>query len=85
MSAPFSAVVALYCTLMWVDRRVWLLAAFQAAFGIALLAATLVLLPHLGLVAVGWANLGVQAVAAIVTAPLIVRRLRTGLLAEAAE
>ena len=83
-AAPFSAVVALYCTLMWVDRRVWLLAAFQAAFGIVLLAATLVLLPRLGLVAVGWANLGAQAAAATFTAPLIVRRLRTGVLAEAA-
>ena len=83
-AAPFSAVVAIYSTLMWVDRRVWLLAAFQAVFGIALLAATLVLLPALGLVAVGWANLGVQAAAAMVTAPLIVHRLRPGLLLEPA-
>ena len=83
-AAPFSAVVAIYSTLMWVDRRVWLLAAFQAVFGIALLAATLVLLPALGLVAVGWANLGVQAAAAIVTAPLIVHRLQPGLRLEAA-
>lgn len=83
-SAPFTALVALYCMLMWVDQRVWLLAAFQAASGVALLGATLVLLPHLGLVAVGWANLGVQAVAAIATAPLAARRMRTGLVAEAA-
>jgi O-antigen/teichoic acid export membrane protein len=83
-SAPFTALVALYCMLMWVDQRVWLLAAFQATSGIALLAATLVLLPHLGLVAVGWANLGVQALAAIATAPLTARRMRTGLVAEAA-
>ncbi len=83
-SAPFTALVALYCMLMWIDQRVWLLAAFQAASGVALLAATLVLLPHLGLVAVGWANLGVQAVAAIATAPLTVRRMRTGLLAATA-
>jgi O-antigen/teichoic acid export membrane protein len=83
-SAPFTALVALYCMLTWVDQRVWLLAAFQAASGIALLAATLVLLPHLGLVAVGWANLGVQAVAAIATAPLTARRMRTGLVAEPA-
>jgi O-antigen/teichoic acid export membrane protein len=83
-SAPFTALVALYCMLMWVDQRVWLLAAFQATSGIALLAATLVLLPHLGLVAVGWANLGVQALAAIATAPLTARRMRTGLVAEPA-
>jgi O-antigen/teichoic acid export membrane protein len=78
-SAPFTALVALYCMLMWIDQRVWLLAAFQAASGVALLAATLVLLPHLGLVAVGWANLGVQGLAAIATAPLTARRMRTGL------
>ncbi len=83
-SAPFTALVALYCMLMWIDQRVWLLAAFQATSGLALLAATLVLLPHLGLVAVGWASLGVQAVAAIATAPLTVRRMRTGLLAATA-
>jgi O-antigen/teichoic acid export membrane protein len=83
-SAPFTALVALYCMLMWIDQRVWLLAAFQAASGLALLAATLVLLPHLGLVAIGWANLGVQALAAIATAPLTARRMRTGLLAATA-
>jgi O-antigen/teichoic acid export membrane protein len=79
-SAPFSALVGLYCTWMWIDRRVWPLAAFQAACGVALLTTTVVLLPHLGLVAVGWANLGVQAAAALVTAPLTARRLQTGLL-----
>jgi O-antigen/teichoic acid export membrane protein len=83
-SAPFTALVALYCMLMWIDQRVWLLAAFQAASGVALLAATLVLLPHLGLVAIGWANLGVQALAAIATAPLTARRMRTGLVAATA-
>ncbi|MGH2884166.1 MAG: oligosaccharide flippase family protein [Solirubrobacteraceae bacterium] len=82
-SAPFTALVALYCMLMWIDQRVWLLAAFQAAFGVALLAATLVLLPRLGLVAVGWANLGVQALAAIGTLPLTARRMRAGVLVAA--
>jgi O-antigen/teichoic acid export membrane protein len=83
-SAPFSAVIGLYCTLMWLDRRVWLLAGFQAACGAGLLTLTVVLLPQLGLVAVGWANLGVQAAAALVTMPLIARRLRAGGLVEAA-
>ncbi|MGB0093823.1 MAG: oligosaccharide flippase family protein [Solirubrobacteraceae bacterium] len=82
-AAPFTALVAVYCTLMWIDKRVWLLAAFQAASGVALLSLTLVLLPHLGLVAVGWANLAVQALAAVATLPLSVRRLRTGLVAVA--
>jgi O-antigen/teichoic acid export membrane protein len=82
-AAPFSALVAVYCTLTSIDRRVWLLAAFQGACGVALLGITLVLLPHLGLVAVGRATLGVQAVAAIATAPFSLRRMRTGALAVA--
>ncbi|MHB1570668.1 MAG: hypothetical protein ACYC0H_15890, partial [Solirubrobacteraceae bacterium] len=65
------------------DQRVWLLAGFLAVSGALQLAATLVLLPHLGLVAVGWANLGTQALAAAVMAPLAARRLRQGQLAGA--
>ncbi len=75
LSTPFAAVVAVFCTLMWLERRVWMLAAWQAACGAALLVVTLLLLPHLGLVAVGWANLGVQAVAALIAAPLVARRV----------
>lgn len=83
LSTPFSAIVAIYCTLVWIDRQIWRLAAFQAVSGAALLGTTVVLLPHLGLVAVGWANLGVQALAAIVAAPLAARRISSGRLAEA--
>jgi O-antigen/teichoic acid export membrane protein len=78
LSTPFSAVVAVYCTLAWIDCRIWRLAAFQAVSGAAILGATLLLLPHLGLAAVGWANLGVQAVAAAIAAPLAARRLMSG-------
>jgi O-antigen/teichoic acid export membrane protein len=83
LATPFYAVVALYSTLAWLDQRVWLLAGFLAVAGVTLLVATLVLLPHLGLAAVGWANLGTQAAAALVMAPLAVRRLRRGQLVEA--
>ncbi|HTU84414.1 MAG TPA: hypothetical protein VMF57_02505 [Solirubrobacteraceae bacterium] len=83
LSTPFSAVVAVYCTLAWIDCRIWRLAAFQAVAGAAMLGGTLVLLPHIGLVAVGWANLGVQAVAALAAAPLVARRLMGGELAVA--
>ena len=78
LSTPFAAISAVYFTLVWLDQRVWLLALFQAVSAVALLGATLVLLPHLGLVAVGWANLGVQAAAAAVAAPLAARRVRRG-------
>jgi O-antigen/teichoic acid export membrane protein len=83
LSAPFYAVVALYGTLAWLDQRVWLLAGFLAASGAMLLAATMVLLPRLGLDAPGWANLGTQVLAAAVMAPLAARRLRRGRLVEA--
>ena len=61
LSAPFTAVVVIYGTLVWLDQRVWLLAGFQAVAGILLLGAALALLPRLGLTAVGWAYLGTQA------------------------
>ena len=78
LSVPFAAVVALYSTLAWLDQRVWLLAGLQAAIGVAVLGATLALLAPLGLVAVGWANLGTQALAAAVMGPLALCRLRRG-------
>jgi O-antigen/teichoic acid export membrane protein len=83
LSAPFGAVIALYSTLAWLDQRVWLLAGFLATSGVTLLATSLVLLPHLGLAGVGWANLGTQAAAAIVMAPLAARRIRRVRLVEA--
>jgi len=84
LSAPFAALVAVYSTLAWLDQRVWLLAAFQAAAGVVMLGLTLLLLPHLGLVAAGWANLFTQALAAAVMAPLALRRVRRGRLLEMA-
>lgn len=75
-SVPFSAIVALYSTFVWLDRRVWLLAAIQAASGAALLATTLALLPHVGLTAPGWANLAIQGAEAAIMAPLAIRRIR---------
>ncbi len=83
LSAPFGAVIALYSTLAWLDQRVWLLAGFLATSAVTLLATSLVLLPHLGLAGVGWANLGTQAAAAIVMAPLAARRIRRVRLVEA--
>jgi O-antigen/teichoic acid export membrane protein len=76
LSAPFGAVIAFYCTLVWLDQRVWLLAGFLAVSGAAQIVMTLLLLQRLGLVAAGWANLIAQASAAIVMAPLAVARVR---------
>ena len=76
LSAPFTAVVVVYGTLVWLDQRVWLLAGFQACAGILLLGAALALLPKLGLTAVGWAYLGTQAALAAAVAPFTVRHIR---------
>jgi hypothetical protein len=62
--------------LVWLDQRVGLLAGFQAVAGILLLALALALLPHLGLIAVGWAYLGTQAALAAAVAPFTVRHIR---------
>ena len=76
LSAPFTAVIVIYGTLVWLDQRVWLLAGFQAVAGILLLALALALLPRLGLIAVGWAYLGTQAALAVAVAPFTVRHIR---------
>ena len=76
LSAPFTAVIVIYGTLVWLDQRVWLLAGFQAVAGILLLVLVLALLPKLGLTAVGWAYLGTQAALAAAVAPFTVRHIR---------
>jgi O-antigen/teichoic acid export membrane protein len=83
LAAPFSAIVALYGTVAWLDQRMWRLVAFRAASGAAVVVATVLLIPNLGLEAAGWANLAAQALAAAAMAPLIARRLRGGRLLEA--
>ena len=76
LTAPFTAVIVIYGTLVWLDQRVWLLAGFQAVAGVLLLALALALLPRLGLIAVGWAYLGTQAALAVAVAPFTVRHIR---------
>jgi O-antigen/teichoic acid export membrane protein len=75
LSTPFSAITAIYATQAWLDQRVWKLAGFQTACGVSMLGIALALLNHhVGLAAVGWANLGTQAVAATVAGVLMARR-----------
>src|ERR1700722_13979984 len=76
LSAPFTAVIVIYGTLVWLDQRVWLLAGFQAVAGILLLVLSLSLLSRLGLIAVGWAYLGTQAALAAAVTPFTVRHIR---------
>jgi O-antigen/teichoic acid export membrane protein len=76
LSTPFTALVIIYGTLVWLDQRVWLLVGFQACAGTLLLGSALVLLPRLGLTAVGWAYLGTQAALAAAVTPFTVRHIR---------
>jgi O-antigen/teichoic acid export membrane protein len=75
LSAPFAAITFVYTGFAWLEQRVWRLAAIQAGTGTMLVGLTLVLLPHVGLVAVGWANLVAQAVTAVVMAPSVWSRI----------
>jgi O-antigen/teichoic acid export membrane protein len=76
LSVPFTALVVLYSTLVWLNKRIWLLAGFQAASGALMLVITIAALPRIGLNAVGWAYLATQAAAAAVVTPLSVRLIR---------
>jgi O-antigen/teichoic acid export membrane protein len=75
LSSPFTAVVVLYSTLAWLDQRVWLLACLQACAGALLLALVLLLLPRLGITAVGLAYLVTQAATAALVTPFAVKRV----------
>jgi O-antigen/teichoic acid export membrane protein len=75
LSAPFAAVTFVYTGFAWLEQRVWRLAAIQAVTGTLLVGLTLVLLPRVGLVAVGWANLIAQALAAAAMAPWLWSRI----------
>jgi Na+-driven multidrug efflux pump len=77
LSAPFAAITFVYTGFAWLEQRVWRLAAIQAVTGSLLIGITLVLLPRVGLVGVGWANLIAQAVTAAAMAPWLWSRITT--------
>ena len=78
LTAPFYAVVAVYSTLVWIDQRVWTLAALQLIGGATMIGVTLALIPSAGVAAPGWAYLGTEALLAACVAPLSVARVRRG-------
>jgi len=75
LSVPFTAVTVLYGVFAWLERRLWRLVAIQAATGLLMAALSLLLMPRLGVTAVGWANLAAQAIAAALMAPSLYARL----------
>jgi O-antigen/teichoic acid export membrane protein len=83
LSIPFTAMMAPYKTLVWLDQRVWALALYQAVLGVAVLGIALALFPQLGLAAAGAAVLITQAAGAAVMGPLAIRRIHRQRLAAA--
>lgn len=75
LSVPFTAVTVLYGVFAWLEQRLWRLVAIQAGSGLLLGVLSFVLLPRLGVVAVGWANLAAQVIAAALMAPSLYARL----------
>jgi len=74
ITAPFSLVSVLYQSFAWLDRRVWWLLAVQVGSSAMFFILSLVLLPRLGLVGVGWALLASRVgAAALMARPMLAR------------
>ncbi len=71
VSVPFTAVTVLYSSFAWIEQKLWRLVAIEAGSGLLLLTITFALLPHVGLVAIGWAYIGSQGLAAILMTPAL--------------
>jgi O-antigen/teichoic acid export membrane protein len=82
VTVPCYAVYGLYGSLLWIEQRIWLLALLQGCAAAAFLLAAGLLLRRLGVDAVGWANLGVQATMGVLSLGLLTRRHRRGGLLE---
>ncbi len=66
LALPFNAITILYTAYVWLDQRVWLLVVREVISLALFLATLLLLIGHIGIMAVGYANLVsavVQAVA----------------------
>jgi O-antigen/teichoic acid export membrane protein len=77
LSAPFASIAFAYTAFAWLEQRVWRLALIQLGTGALLVTVSLLLLPSMGLVAIGWANLLSQIATAAAMTPSLWRRLRT--------
>lgn len=76
LSLPFSAPVALYGTLLWLDRKLWHLTLVQGGASFLTIVGSVLLLGPMGLNGIGVAYLVAEIVVALVCAPFLVRRLR---------
>lgn len=78
---PLMAVTAFYTALARIERRLRLLVVLQCVTAVVQVIATYLLVPHFGLVGVGYANLGIQLLSCLIMiGPMLasLRRVRNG-------
>jgi len=77
LSFPFSAVMSLAIASLWIRMRVWLLFSIRTLRSAGLIVVSIMLMDRYRLAAVGWANLAVLAILALVTLPIALRWYRS--------
>jgi O-antigen/teichoic acid export membrane protein len=77
ISAPFTFVTVVYTSFAWLDQRVWFMMGIQACMAGVVLGLSLVLIPRLGILGVGWAYFISQVGAAVLMSPGAWVRVRT--------
>ncbi|MDT5038134.1 MAG: hypothetical protein QOE03_3319 [Micromonosporaceae bacterium] len=78
LSFPATAVIVFTTGYALLERRLWRLVAIRTPAAVCFLGGAALLLPRLGVVAVGIAYVTVQTIVAAALLPGLVRRLRTG-------
>jgi O-antigen/teichoic acid export membrane protein len=73
---PLSAVSAVYEGFARVRRKLTLMVVTRCISAATVVAGTLLITPHVGLVGVGWAYLAAEAIPAAILLPLVIGRLR---------
>ena len=76
LALPGTAAAAFYSSMAWLDKRVWMIALFDLLSTLFYFALILLLIKHLGIVAIGVASLALSIVEATVFLPFSVRRYR---------
>ncbi|BBY65360.1 lipopolysaccharide biosynthesis protein [Mycolicibacterium helvum] len=73
---PLSAISAIYEGFARVRRKLTLMVVTRCIAAVAIVAGTLLITPHLGLIGVGWAYLAAEAIPAAILLPLVISWLR---------
>jgi O-antigen/teichoic acid export membrane protein len=77
LAVPGSAVTSFFTSFLWLERRMLVLTCRQVADAVVFLGATLLLIGHFGLLAVGIASLVTEALQAVIFLPGAIGRYRT--------